>query len=155
VYRALRIVRDAGITFRPTWVAFTPWTTLEDYLDMLEFVEAEGLIDHVDAVQYTLRLLVPPGSALLAREAIKPYLGPLNQGSFSFSWTHPDQRMDHLQQEASHLVEAVAKAEEDPGVTFYRLRELAHATLGVAVSPRLVPPPERHRPPRLTEAWFC
>lgn len=46
------IVRAAGIAFRPTWVAFTPWTTLEDYLDVLEFVEAEGLIDHVDAVQW-------------------------------------------------------------------------------------------------------
>ena len=68
---------------------------------------------------------------------------------------HPDQRMDHLQEEASHLVEAVAKAEEDPSVTFYRLRELAYATLGVAVSPQPVPPPERRRPARLTEAWFC
>jgi radical SAM superfamily enzyme YgiQ (UPF0313 family) len=42
VYRALGIVRDAGIAFRPTWVPFTPWTTLEDYVDMLEFVEREG-----------------------------------------------------------------------------------------------------------------
>jgi hypothetical protein len=69
------IVRPAGIAFRPTWVAFTPWTTLEDYLDVLEFVEAEGLIDHVDAVQYAIRLLVPPGSALLTRPAVRPFLG--------------------------------------------------------------------------------
>src|SRR5712691_4004939 len=40
---ALRIVRQVGIAFRPTWVAFTPWTTLEDYLDMLDFIEGEGL----------------------------------------------------------------------------------------------------------------
>ena len=67
--------RPGGIAFRPTWVAFTPWTTLEDYLDVLEFVEAEGLIDHVDAVQYAIRLLVPPGSALLTRPAVRPFLG--------------------------------------------------------------------------------
>ncbi len=48
VLTALKIVRAAGIAFRPTWVEFTPWTTLDDYLDVLEFVEAEGLIDHVD-----------------------------------------------------------------------------------------------------------
>ena len=97
VARALGIVRDAGIAFRPTWVAFTPWTTLEDYLEMLEFVEREGLIDHVDPVQFTLRLLVPPGSALLTREAIRPHLGPLDQAAFIHRWTHPDPRMDLLQ----------------------------------------------------------
>src|SRR5206468_1333924 len=56
---ALKIVRDAGITYRPTWVAFTPWTTLDDYREVLDFVEENELIDHVDPVQYTIRLLVP------------------------------------------------------------------------------------------------
>jgi hypothetical protein len=155
VHAALRIVRDAGIAFRPTWVPFTPWTTLEDYQEMLEFVEGEGLIDHVDPVQFTLRLLVPPGSALLDREAITPCLGPLDQASFSYRWTHPDPRMDRLQQEASRLVEAASGAGEDPGLTFYRLRELANATLGVAPPAPPALAPDRRRPPRLTEAWFC
>lgn len=155
VYRALRIVRDAGIAFRPTWVAFTPWTTLEDDVDMLEFVEREGLIDHVDPVQLSLRLLVPPGSALLRREAIKPHLGPLDHASFIYRWTHPDPRMDRLQQEASRLVEAAASAEEDPGVTFYRLKALAYATLGEPVPAAPALAPDRRRAPRLTEAWFC
>ncbi|MFQ5520929.1 MAG: CUAEP/CCAEP-tail radical SAM (seleno)protein, partial [Candidatus Methylomirabilia bacterium] len=69
IFEALGIVRDAGIAFRPTWVAFAPWTTLQDYLEMLEFVEAEGLIHHVDPVQYSIRLLVPPGSKLLESPA--------------------------------------------------------------------------------------
>ncbi len=155
VYRALRIIREAGIAFRPTWVPFTPWTTLEDYLEILEFVEREGLIDHVDPVQFTLRLLIPPGSALLAREAIKPYLGFLDEAAFSYRWTHPDPRMHRLQQEASRLVEEAAGAGEDPGVTFYRLKELACGTGGLPT--RAVPAlaPERRRAPRLTEAWFC
>jgi hypothetical protein len=122
---------------------------------MLEFVEREGLVDHVDPVQFTLRLLVPPGSSLLTRDAIKPYLGPLDQASFSYRWTHPNPRMDHLQMEASHLVEGATQAGEDPALTFYRLRDLAYAALGV---PAPTPPtlaPDRRRPPRLTEAWFC
>ena len=61
---------------------------------MFEFVESEGLIDHVDPVQFTLRLLVPPGSALLTRSAITPYLGALDQAAFIHRWTHPDPRMD-------------------------------------------------------------
>src|SRR5262249_1316336 len=63
---ALAAVRAAGIAPRPTWVAFPPWTTLDDYREMLDFVQREGLIDHVDPVQYSIRLLVPPGSLLLA-----------------------------------------------------------------------------------------
>jgi radical SAM superfamily enzyme YgiQ (UPF0313 family) len=152
---ALRIVRDAGIAFHPTWVPFTPWTTSEDYLDMLEFVERERLIDHVDPVQFTLRLLVPPGSALLDREAIRPYLGPLDPAAFSYRWTHPHPPMDQLQQEASRLVEAAAGAGEDSGVTFYRLRRLAYETFGLPAPPSRALAPDRIRPPRLTEAWFC
>jgi radical SAM superfamily enzyme YgiQ (UPF0313 family) len=153
VSRALKIVRGAGIAFRPTWVAFTPWTTLEDYLDMFEFVEREGLIDHVDPVQFTLRLLVPPGSALLTREAITPFLGPLDQAAFIHRWTHPDQRMDLLQREASRLVEAAAT--EDAAATFYRLKGLAYSTAGLPLEPEPALAPDRRRPPRLTEAWFC
>ena len=155
VYRALGIVTAAGIAFRPTWVAFTPWTSLEDYVEMLEFVEREQLIDHVDPVQFSLRLLIPPGSALLAREAIKPHLGPLDQASFSYRWTHPDPRMDRLQQDASRLVEAATRSGEDAGVTFYRLKALAGAVLGVPLQAAPALAPDRRRPPRLTEAWFC
>ena len=153
VSRALRIVRAAGIAFRPTWVAFTPWTTLEDFLEMFEFVEREGLIDHVDPVQLTLRLLVPPGSALLTRDAITPYLGALDQAAFVHRWTHPDPRMDRLHLEASRLVEAAAA--EDAAVTFHRLKALARSTAGLPPesAPQLAA--DRRRPPRLTEAWFC
>jgi radical SAM superfamily enzyme YgiQ (UPF0313 family) len=150
---ALRMVRQAGIAFRPTWVAFTPWTTLEDYLDMLDFIEGEGLIDHVDPVQLTLRLLVPPGSALLRRAAIRPSLGPLDRGSFSYRWRHPDPRMDDLQEQASRVVEA--SVSEDAGVTFYKDKALARSAAGrpLGVEPALAP--DRRRPPKLTEAWFC
>ena len=153
VARALSVVREAGIAFRPTWVAFTPWTTLEDHLEMLDFVEDEGLIDHVDPVQLTLRLLVPPGSSLLTRAAIQPHLGTLDQAGFIYRWTHPDARMDDLQRETSRLVEQAGTA--DSAATFYRVKALARRTAGMAdeLAPALAP--DRGRPPRLTEAWFC
>ena len=31
---------------------------------MLDFVEANDLVDHVDPVQFVIRLLIPPGSWL-------------------------------------------------------------------------------------------
>jgi radical SAM superfamily enzyme YgiQ (UPF0313 family) len=153
IEQALRLVRAAGIAPRPTWVAFTPWTTLGDYLDMLAFIEAEGLIDHVDPVQYTIRLLVPPGSYLLDRPEMRAHLGPLDQASFSYRWAHPDPRMDRLQKEVAALVEKDVHAGEDPGTTLYRVWSLAAGRARTTVVPAL--PPDRERAPRLSEPWFC
>src|SRR5262245_20747154 len=155
VEEALSIVRDAGIAYRPTWVPFTPWTTLDDYLEMFEFIETGGLIDHVDPVQYTIRLLVPPGSYLVDRPAMQQYLGPLDQASFSYRWEHPDPRMDRLQKDVASLVEADTRANEDPAVTFYRVWALAEKVAGHHVCRMPVLRPGRLRAPRLSEPWFC
>ncbi len=153
IEQALKVVRAAGIAPRPTWVAFTPWTSLGDYLDMLAFIEANGLIDHVDPVQYTIRLLVPPGSYLLNRPEMKAHLGPLNRASFSYTWKHPDPRMDRLQKEVGALVEKDVHAGADPGVTFYRVWSLAAGRNPATVVPALSA--DRERAPRLSEPWFC
>jgi radical SAM superfamily enzyme YgiQ (UPF0313 family) len=152
-----RLVREAGIAFRPTWVPFTPWTALDDYREMLDFVERAGLIDHVDPVQYSIRLLVPPGSLLLESEAMRPFLGALIEPDFHYQWTHPDPRMDALQRAVSAVAVVAAETGEDPAVTFDRVRRLADDVAGapsrepVAGSLRA----DRPRPPRLTEPWFC
>jgi radical SAM superfamily enzyme YgiQ (UPF0313 family) len=155
VVRALKIVHDAGIALRPTWVAFTPWTTLDDYIEVLEFIETHLLIDHVDPVQYAIRLLVPPGSYLLDHSAMKPHLGPLDQASFSYEWTHPDGRMDELHKTVSTLVERDVRADDDPADTFYRVWELAASLRGYSFARYRTLPPDRVRAPRLTEPWFC
>src|SRR5436309_6162263 len=154
---ALDIVRRAGIAPRPTFVAFTPWTTLADYLELFDFVEAEGLIDHVDPVQYALRLLVPPGSLLLSRSSIQPFLGPLDPAAFSYPWTHPDRRMDALHLAVTAHLERATAAGQDPRTTFYRLRALAAEPAGATVSSvtTRLPPPERPIPQRLPEPWLC
>ena len=154
---ALDILRDAGISLRPSFVPFTPWATPDDYLDLLSFIEAEGLIDHVDPVQYTIRLLIPPGSLLLSRPAIRPFLGVLDPAAFTYRWFHPDPRMDQLQREASALVERAAGSGEDAWTTFHRLRALAEERVGLPRTSGGVvpPPPERPVPARLTEPWFC
>ena len=78
VARALAVVRGARMSLRPTFVAFTPWTTLADYLELCRFIRDNRLQDEVDPVQLSIRLLVPPGSLLLAAPDIAPYLGPLD-----------------------------------------------------------------------------
>ena len=138
-------------------VSFTPWTSLDDYLDVLEFVEQHDLIYNVDPVQYAIRLLVPPGSRLLDTAQLTPHLGHLDQEKFSHEWAHPDPRMDALHVEVSKLVEAAVHTGEDPFVTFYRVKHLALAAR--AGRPFSAAPLGAggggERPPRLTEAWFC
>jgi len=157
VAAAIDILRRAGIAPRPTFVPFTPWSTLDDYIELLDFLEAQDLVDHVDPVQLTIRLLVPPGSLLLTRPALRVAFGELDAPGLSHRWTHPDPRMDELQREASALVLDATRAEEAPAVTFDRLRELAGRRAGRP--PRAAPlrRPHRERPvaPRLTEPWFC
>jgi radical SAM superfamily enzyme YgiQ (UPF0313 family) len=154
---ALHAAQDAGIALRPTWVAFTPWTTLPDYRLMLDFIEAEDLIDQVEPVQYSLRLLVPPGSLLLESPAMRPHLGALEQETFSYRWSHPDPRMDQLQGAVTAVVTDAALRGEDAPVTFDRVRALADEVAGgPGHSPAALRfAPGRSRPPRLTEPWFC
>jgi radical SAM superfamily enzyme YgiQ (UPF0313 family) len=152
---ALRATRAAGIALRPTWVAFTPWTTLERYREWLEFLAEEALVDHVDPVQYGIRLLVPPGSLLLELPEMQRHVGEKVPGGFHHRWTHPDPRVDRLAGDVAALVAEAAERDEDAAVTFERVRALAAAAAGVAPPPPLALPPDRRRPPRLTEPWFC
>jgi radical SAM superfamily enzyme YgiQ (UPF0313 family) len=160
VITALDILRGSGITLRPSLVAFTPWTTLDDYVAMFDIVEANDLIDTIDPVQYAIRLLIPPGSALLNQPAqygsIETFVGPLDQEGFQYPWTHPDPRMDQLHQDISSAVEDAAKAKTDPLDTFYRLQAMTYRKAGRAVPPIHRPRrAQQSRPPRMSEPWFC
>jgi len=155
IVEALRATRAAGIALRPTWVAFTPWTTLDGYLAWLGFLADEGLVDHVDPVQYGIRLLVPPGSLLLDLPAMRAHLGKLVPGGFHYRWTHPDPRVDRLADEVAASVAAASEHDEDPALTFDRVRRLAAAAVGVPAPAPVGLPAGRARPPRLTEPWFC
>ncbi|PYP86681.1 MAG: radical SAM protein [Blastocatellia bacterium AA13] len=154
---AVGLVREAGISLRPTWVAFTPWTTNDDYIEMLEFIASEGLIGNVDPVQYAIRLLAPPGSLLLASPESKQWLGPLSESDFSYQWQHPDPAMDELHGRVTSLVARDAARGDEPAATFTRVRELAYgAGSRLNFFPRhLALATVNLRPPKLTEAWFC
>jgi radical SAM superfamily enzyme YgiQ (UPF0313 family) len=155
IVQALRVTRAAGIALRPTWVAFTPWTTLEGYLGWLDFLADESLVDHVDPVQYGIRLLVPPGSLLLDLPELQARLGGLVPGGFHHGWTHPDARVDRLAEEVAAAAAAAAEHDEDPAQTFDRVRGLAAAAAGRPARAPVDLAAGRVRPPRLTEPWFC
>lgn len=148
VERALSACRTAGIALRPTWVAFTPWTTLADAAEMLDFVAEHDLVDAVDPVQYTVRLLVPPGSLL----ADDPAFGPLVVEEFAHRWSHPDRRMDRLHETFTALVEEALAAGESNARIHGRL---AAAVVAAGGPPVATAHPAERPVPRMSEDWFC
>ena len=157
VVEALEITRAAGLALRPSLVSFSPWNTLEDYLEVLDFVEEHGLIYNVDPVQYAIRLLVPPGSSLLNIPQMIPHIRELDEENFSYVWEHTEPRVDLLQRQVSRMVEEAAHSHDEEQVTFQRIKGLALSVLhgGTFTSPEVSGTPQGWRPPRLTESWFC
>jgi radical SAM superfamily enzyme YgiQ (UPF0313 family) len=152
---ALALVRCAGLVLRPTFIPFTPWTTLDQLADLVDFLADEDLIGCVDPVQLSVRLLVPPGSLLLGPET-RDVFGELDRAALSYEWTHSEPRVDRLQREIAVIAADAADTKLDPTIVFARIRELVHAASGrhavqtVASTRRHGPPP-----PRLSESWFC
>jgi len=95
---AAAVCRDAGLTLVPTFVAFTPWTTLDGFRDLQDVVASVGLTSHVSPVQWGIRLLVTWQSRLLELDEIKQVIGPFDRQTLTFPWRHPDPRVDELQQ---------------------------------------------------------
>lgn len=153
MHTALNIVGEAGIAIQPTWMPFTPWTTLEDYLHLLAWIRTNNLIAHIPAVQLSIRMLVPPNSALLDHADVDTWLGPLDAPNFSYHWDHPDPIMDRLQLKVASLAEL--HADNDPCAAFTAIEALTHEYAGVpiAIAPRSIY--SAPAPPQLSEHWFC
>ena len=149
---ALELLAAAKLPVQPTWVPFTPWTTVADYHHMLAWIRQHNLIHHVPAVQYGIRLLVPPHSALLAQPDARQWFGELDAANFSHHWQHPDPCMDKLQVRVAALVE---RESDDAARAFAGIEALAYGLANRPVPASPLPIPPTTPPPRLTEDWFC
>ena len=156
VVAALEITRAADVALRPSLLPFTPWTTQSGYLELLEFVQDHDLVYQLDPVQYSIRLLLPPGSWLLDIPEIRPHAGSLVQEDFVYTWQHPDPRVDVLQRQVALVAEEATSSGEDPATTFNRIKELTLSTIfGQPTVDQTRYRRRSARPPHLTEAWFC
>ena len=150
---ALVLLRGAGLCPQPTWMPFTPWSSLDDYLHLLHWIRVQGLVAHVPAVQLSIRLLIPPDSALLDTNSSEAWLGPLDTANFGYSWVHPDKRMDELQRQVAALAEAAD--DDNPYAAFAQVEAAASALAGIAPPPPLHAAAGAVAPPRMSEHWFC
>jgi hypothetical protein len=146
--------RDAGLALSPTFVAFTPWTTMEGYIDLLDVVEALGLTGHVAPVQWGIRLLVTWDSRLLELPDIKHLVGAFDRTTLTFPWRHPDARVDQLQRDVMTLAGTRSlRPRHDVAADIRRLAgtpSVAHFHATVST-----PPHPRTEIPYLNEPWYC
>jgi radical SAM superfamily enzyme YgiQ (UPF0313 family) len=148
---ALKATREAGLHLSPTFVPFTPWTTLEGYRDLLRVIVEQRLVDAVAPVQLALRLLLPAGSLLLSDPEVQAAIEPFDEAALLYRWHHPDRRVDSL----AHAVFRQVASETKAGLP---RREIFHQVWFTAHEGE--PPPDFHllaraAIPYLDEPWYC
>ena len=153
VEAAVDACRAAGLTLAPTFIPFTPWTTLGGYCDLLAEIDRLGLVDVVAPVQLTLRLLVPEGSLLLARPELRPHLGAFDAARLAYPWRHPDPRVDRCGEAVRGLVGRRLNASRRD--VFAAVWALAHEHAARAPAARAAEPRRRTDVPYLNEPWYC
>jgi radical SAM superfamily enzyme YgiQ (UPF0313 family) len=149
---AVSLCRAAGVTLAPTFVAFHPWMTLSDYCDLLDTLQTLDLVDHVAPIQLAIRLLVPAGSRLLEVGDVRRLVEGFDSRTLTHRWTHPDPRVDALQQEVSAIVGQRLTSDRREG--FAAITALAHTRAGLR-APSAPPTHAAATVPYFDEPWYC
>jgi radical SAM superfamily enzyme YgiQ (UPF0313 family) len=148
-------LREIRLPLVPTFVAFTPWTTIATYVEMLDAIERLDLVDHVAPVQLGIRLLIPNGSRLLELAEIRARIGAFDARQLAYTWTHVDPEVDALQREVMALVGGRLTAPR--ATVFGAVRALLDERTGLSRVPLPPQPPrvDRAAVPYLDEPWYC
>jgi hypothetical protein len=105
----VHLCRDGGLALSPTFVPFTPWTTLEGYDELLQTLDNLDLTERVAPIQLAIRLLITNRSPLLELPDIQAVIDEFDPASLTWPWRHPDPRVDALQHEVMRGVAAKSK----------------------------------------------
>lgn len=148
---ALELTRAQGLTMVPTFVAFTPWTTREGYLELLRAIRDLDLIGSVAPIQLAIRLLIPAGSKLLELADLET--GEFDPAALSWRWQHPDPEMDRLCADLQRLIRAGDRRGASRTELFETIWQRAFREV-----PGELPDfhlQDRATIPYLTEPWYC
>lgn len=147
-------LRAAGLEIRPTWLPFTPWTSLQDVADIFDFIAGHDLVDLTDPVQLSIRLLVPAGSLLAEQPAFLVYRGEYDRAASTYIWKSPDERVDRLATRLAGIAEKSSGRPEHE--TFKRMWRVVLEAVGEDPDTvESIPQGAAVARPRLTEPWFC
>jgi radical SAM superfamily enzyme YgiQ (UPF0313 family) len=148
--------RELGMTLLPTFVPFTPWTTLEGFNDLLDVIAQLDLYENVAPIQLAIRLLIPAGSRLLELPDVRSMVGPFDSAALVFPWKHVDHRVDALCREISELVQSGEKRKLSRTEIFSHIQRAARIAAGNGELVTVLPSRVKGAPvPFLDEPWYC
>jgi radical SAM superfamily enzyme YgiQ (UPF0313 family) len=146
--------RALGLALAPTFVPFTPWTTLAGYRDLLATLLRLKLVAAVPPVQLAIRLLVPRGSHLMQLPDFAARVGAFDDAMLGYPWQADDPRVDALQAEIMAWVMDAEKHNLPRSATFAGIWARTHAALGEAAPP--VDAAQLGKAsPHHSEPWYC
>jgi radical SAM superfamily enzyme YgiQ (UPF0313 family) len=150
--QAVALCREAELTLVPTFVAFHPWISLDDYCDLLDTLVRLDLVDHVAPIQLAIRLLVPSGSRLLDLPEMAALVDGFDAHTLTHKWAHRDPRVDRLQSDVSALVGRRLTSHRRE--LFQAITELAHDAAG-RPRPAPIAATGSRSVPQFDEPWYC
>lgn len=155
--RAVDVLRSAGIEIRPSLLPFTPWTTVQGVAELFAFAERCDLIDSIDPVQFSIRLLVPQGSLLARHAAMLPYRGAYDLAAMTYRWISAHPGVDALQVRLAAIADDGASGGEPPRQTYARMRAVVAEALGPdqTILAASIGYGATEARPKMTEPWFC
>ena len=155
VFAVVELCRAEGLTLVPTFVAFSPWLTLEAYEDLLETIARLGLVEAVGPVQLAIRLLIPEGSRLLELEEMRGMVGPFDEERLCYPWRHSDPRVDALQRDVEDIVQEAIEVGTSRAAIFVRIWERLQAAFDRRARPAPDIAPGTGAVPQISEPWYC
>ena len=153
--RVVEMFRNVGLNLSPTFVTFTPWTSLEGYLDLLSLLAELDLADSVSPVQLAIRLLIPAGSKLLELPEVRARIGEFSERELSYRWTHSDAGVEQLFREVRATVRQTENNRRTRREIFFQVWDLAERAAGGMGKSSFPPLPARATLPYINEPWFC
>lgn len=148
---AVALTRSAGLPLAPTFIPFTPWTTINSYRVFLRELAELDLIDQVAPIQLAIRLLIPQGSLLMELEEVRGWIEPFDPRSLCYPWRNPDPALDRLSGSIQELIKREEKRQSSRAKIFGEIWKVAFETSFPPESPRIA----RAAIPYLTEPWYC
>ncbi len=158
--KAVSLLNNVGLILNPTFVSFTPWTTCDGYLDLLNVIIELGLVANLSPIQCAIRLLIPAGSKLLELTEVSNLVEDFDEVSLSYPWKHEDERVDRLYTDVFKVVKDGQLKKQTRTEIFEKVWKVAHEAAvdsngNIAGIPALIGAFSRATIPYLNEPWYC
>lgn len=153
----VQLFREVGLVLSPTFVAFTPWTTLRGYEEFFARLDELDLSESVAPIQLAIRLLIPAGSRLLELLEIRDCVADFDRAALVYPWTNPDPSVDALCSEVQGIVRCGEKEKLSRKTIFSEVWARAREAAGLPSLTQRENEPliSRAAVPYLNEPWYC